>query len=115
MIYAVDRTTTWTELDKYQKKVHGPGKYNPTDFDEKRVKPAKGTYTQKGERITFVEEAVHREKALPSMYNPISMDKIKTRPTQLVKMRAETDRELEMIKKKNKKDDSPSPVSYRYD
>ena len=113
--------------------MHGPGKYDPTGYDEKRNRPPKGSYTVRRERITFVEEALWRGSESPGIYNPIEVvskltfcsfninsgswiqDKITRRPVQQVKMRPDSEKQIEVMKRQEKKDNSPSPTCYRAD
>jgi hypothetical protein len=50
-IYAAERVTYCGEIAKDSKKSPGIGKYNITDFDERRVKPPKGLHKLTAERV----------------------------------------------------------------
>lgn len=47
------------------KSVPGIGKYNVTEFDEKRCKPPKGTYLMKEDRVSVIDEVLYLGKKKP--------------------------------------------------
>jgi hypothetical protein len=57
-IYLHDRKSAIQMIVAENKFVPGIGKYNSTEFYEKRIKPPKGTYTQKQDRVSPVDEAI---------------------------------------------------------
>jgi hypothetical protein len=67
-IYINDRKSAIQMIVADNKFVPGIGKYNITEFDEKRIKPPKGTYTQKEDRVSSIDEALFLGKKKPGIY-----------------------------------------------
>ena len=53
------------EISKIGKKVPGPGKYETMTYDEKRLKPPRGLFKVKCERITVLDEMFAEGKTKP--------------------------------------------------
>ena len=67
-IYLNDRKSAIKMIIAENKHKPGVGKYNITEYDEKRIKPAKGTYTQKEDRVSSIDEALFLGKKKPGTY-----------------------------------------------
>jgi len=67
-----DRKNSIDDIIKAAKVTPGIGKYNLYDFDEKRVKPAKGKMS-KDEKFTIYDEMLFLGKGKPKMYEPIEL------------------------------------------
>ena len=74
-IYTQDRKSAIDIITKGSRWVPGIGKYKVDAYDEKVLKPPKGTYKQKCDRITFHDECMLKGKesgGLPEPSNLVS-------------------------------------------
>ena len=124
---------TFAEMTmEISKKTPGVGKYETTQFDEKYKKGVRGgAVPQKTDNFNYVDEAMTIGRESPGFYNEVPMvSKLSFNPTLTyyylqektmrrtnvgIKIRAETEKELEKKQRMTKKDNSPSPTSYLVD
>jgi len=78
----MDRKSSFDEVIKKSKESPGVGKYEAQAYYNKRIRPPKGTYKQKQDRITLLDEAIFTSKQIPFDYNAPRLDSIKKRPYQ---------------------------------
>ena len=68
-------------ISKDSKKSPGVGKYDSLNWDEKRIRPPRGVFKNKEQKITHTDEIINVGKSQPIMfYNPVKLNVIKTRP-----------------------------------
>ena len=72
-IYAFERQSTFNTIIKDAKKTPGTGKYETTNFDEKRIKPPRGIHKASVERFTVLDEAAVHGKSIPDKYNDVPL------------------------------------------
>ena len=72
-IYAFERQSTFNTIIKDAKKTPGTGKYETTQFDEKRIKPPRGIHKASVERFTVLDEAAVHGKSIPDKYNDVPL------------------------------------------
>lgn len=114
-IYAFDRQSSINTIVKDAKKTPGTGKYETTRFDEKYCRPPRGLHKASVERITVLEEAQIHGRSIPDKYPEVELNVIKRRPYQQVKYHPETDIAKEKEARAWKKNNSPSPTTYKVD
>lgn len=62
------------EIEKRAKMVPGVGKYESTAYDEQRLKPARGVFRVKEQKITTAEEMINIGQSQPIIfYEPVQM------------------------------------------
>ena len=62
-----------------------------------------------------IDDAIYHSMHLPAFYKPVKLEVYKERRSPIAKLRAESDKEKELIVNKWKKKDGPSPTTYRAD
>ena len=72
-IYMFDRKSTFKDIEKEGKKNPGVGKYQTTNWDEKKNRPPKGLHKTSQERITMTDEAKVHGKSIPDKYNDVPL------------------------------------------
>lgn len=111
-IYMMERKSYMNDIFRESKKSPGPGKYDSLNYDEKRERPPRGVYKVKDMKITHTDEIINTGNSNPGMsYPTINLNKIKPRPYMQVGYFKESAKEIEA--KKFRKNDNPSPVSYK--
>lgn len=72
-IYMFERQSTFKSVEKAAKETPGIGRYDTQNYDEKRLRPPKGLYKTKDERVTVIDEARQHGKSIPDKYNDVML------------------------------------------
>lgn len=72
-IYTGDRKSAIQLIVNQHKHVPGIGRYNVAEYDEKRCKPPKGTYLQKEEKWSEIDEVLFLGKKKPGQYEAVKL------------------------------------------
>lgn len=79
-IYTKDWKSFYEDIVKEAKNSPGIGKYNVTEYDEKKCKPPRGLFKVKSEKFTVSEEIMFAAKGKPGFYPEVNQNLIKRRP-----------------------------------
>ena len=72
-IYMFERKNQIDEVIKDAKKTPGVGKYERFDFDEKRIKPARGLSKSSMDKYNLFDEKIYISSKSPSFHNQVEI------------------------------------------